>query len=103
MASHQANGVNGVNGIPQVNGVPHEPDEARSKSQSGNPTSYSAKFNLAGHFIGANHLDVAPAGRVKDFVLQNDGHTVITNVSPIADPDSFGNFLAEKNVCTRSS
>ncbi|WVW79516.1 hypothetical protein I302_101485 [Kwoniella bestiolae CBS 10118] len=32
------------------------------------------------HFIGANSLDVAPAGRVTDFVKAQGGHTVITKV-----------------------
>ncbi|KAJ9659094.1 acetyl-coenzyme-A carboxylase [Coniosporium apollinis] len=53
------NGVNGVNGSPSSN---------------------AAKYNLAPHFIGGNHLDVAPPGKVKEFVAANGGHTVITNV-----------------------
>lgn len=44
--------------------------------------SYAERHNLADHFIGGNRLDNAPASKVKDFVAQNDGHTVITNVSP---------------------
>ncbi|TVY68645.1 Acetyl-CoA carboxylase [Lachnellula suecica] len=44
------------------------------------PTSYAAKHQLADHFIGGNKLENAPAGPVKDFVANNDGHTVITNV-----------------------
>ncbi|WWD21283.1 hypothetical protein CI109_105767 [Kwoniella shandongensis] len=32
------------------------------------------------HFIGANSLDVAPSGRVTDFVKAQGGHTVITKV-----------------------
>ena len=31
---------------------------------------------------GSNSLDVAPAGRVTDFVKQHGGHTVITKVRP---------------------
>ncbi|KAG9258518.1 acetyl-CoA carboxylase [Emericellopsis atlantica] len=42
--------------------------------------SYAEKHNLADHFIGGNRLENAPASKVKDFVAQNDGHTVITNV-----------------------
>ncbi|RDA90621.1 hypothetical protein CP533_2785 [Ophiocordyceps camponoti-saundersi (nom. inval.)] len=38
------------------------------------------KHAVADHFIGGNALANAPAGKVKDFVAQNDGHTVITNV-----------------------
>ncbi|KAI9679638.1 MAG: acetyl-coenzyme-A carboxylase [Trizodia sp. TS-e1964] len=44
------------------------------------PGSYASKHNLSEHFIGANHLGVAAAGPVKDFVARNDGHTVITSV-----------------------
>lgn len=43
--------------------------------------SYAEKHNIADHFIGGNRVDKAPASLVKDFVLENDGHTVITNVS----------------------
>ncbi|KAG8788142.1 acetyl-coenzyme-A carboxylase [Serendipita sp. 397] len=32
------------------------------------------------HFIGGNSLDVAPPGRVRDFVTEHGGHTVITKV-----------------------
>ncbi|KAH6977990.1 hypothetical protein EDB82DRAFT_503104 [Fusarium venenatum] len=42
--------------------------------------SYAEKFNIADHFIGGNRLANAPPSKVKDFVGQNDGHTVITNV-----------------------
>lgn len=48
---------------------------------NGAPSSYAAKYNLAPHFIGGNHLNAAAPGKVKDFVAANDGHTVITNVS----------------------
>lgn len=44
-------------------------------------TSYAARHNLPDHFIGGNKLENAAAGPVKDFVANNDGHTVITNVS----------------------
>lgn len=43
--------------------------------------SYAEKHNIAPHFIGGNRLENAPASKVKDFVAQHDGHTVITNVS----------------------
>lgn len=49
-------------------------------SANGGPSSYAAKFNLAPHFIGGNHLQAAAPGKVKDFVAAHDGHTVITNV-----------------------
>jgi acetyl-CoA carboxylase/biotin carboxylase 1 len=42
--------------------------------------SYAAKHKLADHFIGGNRLENAAPSRVKDFVANHDGHTVITNV-----------------------
>ncbi|CAI4218074.1 unnamed protein product [Parascedosporium putredinis] len=42
--------------------------------------SYAEKHNVADHFIGGNRLDNAPASKVKEFVTEHDGHTVITNV-----------------------
>jgi hypothetical protein len=42
--------------------------------------SYAEKYSIADHFIGGNRLENAPPSKVKDFVGQNDGHTVITNV-----------------------
>ncbi|KXT08481.1 hypothetical protein AC579_4424 [Pseudocercospora musae] len=51
-----------------------------SGHSNGYPSSYSAKYNLAPHFIGGNALDKAPPSKVKDFVAAHDGHTVITNV-----------------------
>jgi acetyl-CoA carboxylase/biotin carboxylase 1 len=58
---------NGANGrvVPNVNGK----------------ASYFQKRKVADHFIGGNRLANAPPSKVKDFVGQNDGHTVITNVS----------------------
>ena len=47
-------------------------------------SSYTAKFQLADHFIGGNKLENAPASAVKDFVASHDGHTVITNVRIIS-------------------
>ncbi|KAL1606439.1 acetyl-coenzyme-A carboxylase [Paraconiothyrium brasiliense] len=60
MAGAQQNGTNG--------------------SANGAPSSSAAKYNLAPHFIGGNHLGAAAPGKVKDFVAAQDGHTVITNV-----------------------
>jgi acetyl-CoA carboxylase / biotin carboxylase 1 len=57
--------TNGVNGRPAPNGR----------------ASYAERYKLADHFIGGNRLANAPASKVKDFVAENDGHTVITNVS----------------------
>ena len=77
MATPNVNGVNKTNGV-LTNGQAHP---AKDHSRSKNPSSYSAKFNLQPHFIGGNHLGVASAGSVKDFVANHDGHTVITSVS----------------------
>lgn len=55
---------------------------ANSRSADANGSaSYSDRFTIADHFIGGNKLENAAASKVKDFVAQNDGHTVITNVS----------------------
>jgi acetyl-CoA carboxylase/biotin carboxylase 1 len=51
------------------------------KPANGAPTSMAAKYDLADHFIGLNHVGVAPPSKVKDFVTAHGGHTVITNVS----------------------
>ena len=74
--------TNGVNGVSQANGIHNAggtaiPSRPHPKGQS----SYAAKFKLPNHFIGGNRLEAAPPGVVKDFVAENDGHTVITNVS----------------------
>ncbi|KAM3450478.1 hypothetical protein MY3296_006041 [Beauveria thailandica] len=42
--------------------------------------SYAEKHSIAPHFIGGNSLENAAASKVRDFVAQHDGHTVITNV-----------------------
>ncbi|KAG5984994.1 Acetyl-CoA carboxylase [Claviceps digitariae] len=62
----ESSGTNGVNGhtVPVHNGE----------------ASYAEKHNIAEHFIGGNRLANAPSSKVKDFVAQHDGHTVITNV-----------------------
>ncbi|PGH13388.1 hypothetical protein AJ79_03667 [Helicocarpus griseus UAMH5409] len=51
-----------------------------SSSVNGFGSAYAAKHNLPSHFIGGNRLDLAPPGKVKDFVAKNDGHSVITSV-----------------------
>ena len=58
-------------------------DSGSTASQANGKTSFAAKFSLADHFIGGNRLANAPSSKVKDFVAENDGHTVITNVSLI--------------------
>ena len=71
------------NGVPKTNGV--------SKTVvNGYKGSHAAKHNLAAHFIGGNHLEVAAPGRVKDFVAESDGHTVITSVRLPASGNSEG-------------
>ncbi|KAL2005413.1 hypothetical protein VTN00DRAFT_2624 [Thermoascus crustaceus] len=47
---------------------------------NGHGSSFAAKHNLPSHFIGGNHLGVAPPSSVKDFVAKSDGHSVITSV-----------------------
>ncbi|EFY98949.1 acetyl-CoA carboxylase [Metarhizium robertsii ARSEF 23] len=59
-------GANGTNGrtVPVGNGK----------------ATYAEKHNIAEHFIGGSRLENASPSKVKDFVAQHDGHTVITNV-----------------------
>lgn len=63
-----------VAGAPKANGVVNG-------EQTGYPSSYAAKYNIASHFIGGNEISKAPPSKLKDFVAAHDGHTVITNVS----------------------
>ncbi|KAH8725486.1 acetyl-CoA carboxylase [Phaeosphaeriaceae sp. PMI808] len=56
------------------------PPQGANRPANGGPSSYAAKFNLAPHFIGGNHLQAAAPSKVKEFVAAHDGHTVITNV-----------------------
>ena len=42
--------------------------------------SYASRHNLHPHFIGGNNVGAAAPSKVKDFVANNDGHTVITSV-----------------------
>lgn len=74
-----------VNGAPQTNGV-HSPSlkAIPSHPHPKGPSSYAARFNIPDHFIGGNRLEAAPPSAVKDFVAENDGHTVITSVSEIS-------------------
>ena len=85
MVSNGPNGTNGVvvpqpNGISQPNGTSHD---ANGTNGTHDPSSYAAKFDLADHFIGGNRVEAAPSSSVKDFVVHNDGHTVITSVSRV--------------------
>ena len=83
-----------VNGVSKPNGVLTNGDAPPTQGTHLRTTSsYAAKFNLAPHFIGGNHLGAAPAGAVKDFVANNDGHTVISNVSPtLGSSAEFGDL-----------
>lgn len=86
MADSHVNGVNGVNGAPQVNGKPKGDSTAiPSHPHPKSATSYAAKFKLPDHFIGGNRLAAAAPSAVKNFVAENDGHTVITNVSILVE------------------
>ncbi|OAP58236.1 hypothetical protein AYL99_07326 [Fonsecaea erecta] len=60
---------------PAVNGV-----NGTKPLTNGTPSSWQAKHKVADHFIGGNRLGNAPPSKVKDFVQENDGHTVITSV-----------------------
>lgn len=60
------------------------PDSGRNGvvvPQSNGKASYAELNQVADHFIGGNKLENAADSKVKDFVAENDGHTVITNVS----------------------
>ncbi|KAK0737227.1 acetyl-CoA carboxylase [Apiosordaria backusii] len=48
--------------------------------KSNGKVSYAEKHKIASHFIGGNRLENAPPSKVKDFIANHDGHTVITNV-----------------------
>ena len=69
-----------VNGAPKSNGTPRKSPNG-TPLHSRQPSYAASKGKLAAHFIGANNLDAAPPSKVKDFVQDHDGHTVITNVS----------------------
>ena len=59
---------------PKTNGV-------NGALTNGHPSSWQAKHDIPSHFIGGNRLEKAPASKVKDFVQDSDGHSVITSVS----------------------
>lgn len=52
-----------------------------NQPSNGHGSSNAAKYDLPSHFIGGNHLEVAPPSAVKDFVAEHGGHSVITSVS----------------------
>ena len=60
-----------------INGAP---SSMRTVPVSNGKQAYFEKHSIADHFIGGNNLHTAPPSKVKDFVAENDGHTVITNV-----------------------
>lgn len=49
--------------------------------QNNGKQTYAELHQIADHFIGGNRLENAKDSKVKDFVIANSGHTVITNVS----------------------
>lgn len=61
-------------------------NRANGRSAPNGRASYAERNQVADHFIGGNRLSNAPASKVKDFVAENDGHTVITNVSAAPSP-----------------
>lgn len=65
-----------LNGVPKTNGASKPVVNGHQKQQ----TSYAGKHKLAPHFIGGNHLAAAAPSKIKDFVANNDGHTVIQSV-----------------------
>ena len=92
MATLTVNGATKTNGT-VTNGHAHPPkDQQRSR----NASSYAAKFNVAPHFIGGNHLGAAAPGSVKDFVTNSDGHTVITSVNCLVTASEVGYCWTDK-------
>lgn len=81
-----------VAGAPKANGVVNG-------EQTGYPSSYAAKYNIASHFIGGNEISKAPPSKLKDFVAAHDGHTVITNVSRQKAEVARRGRLGMKLVC----
>lgn len=49
--------------------------------QNNGKQTYAELHQIADHFIGGNRVENAKDSKVKDFVIANSGHTVITNVS----------------------
>lgn len=64
--------------------------------QSNGKQSYAELHQIADHFIGGNRVANAKDSKVKDFVIANSGHTVITNVSnsPTREGDRAAHTLA---------
>lgn len=54
--------------------------------QNNGKQTYAELHQIADHFIGGNKVENAKDSKVKDFVIANNGHTVITNVSISPDP-----------------
>jgi len=68
----------------EVNGHGANMSKARTNAPApvaNGKASYAEKHKIASHFIGGNKLENAPESKVKDYVAEHDGHTVITNVS----------------------
>jgi hypothetical protein len=75
-ASHLPNGIS--HDIP--NGLPQRPKINGQVKGHGRTGSYAKRHSIPPHFIGGNHLLVAPPGKVTDYVANHDGHTAITSV-----------------------
>lgn len=65
----------------KVNGVAHANGTAGNMNGFSNPAGRFDVRKLPSHFIGGNRFDKAPSSKVKDFVVANNGHTVISSVS----------------------
>ncbi|KAL7800619.1 acetyl-CoA carboxylase [Trichoderma afarasin] len=64
----------------ESNGAPNGNGRTVPVTHTNGSVTYAEKHKIADHFIGGNRLANAPASKVKDFVAEHDGHTVITNV-----------------------
>lgn len=70
----------------ESNGAPNGNGRTVPVTHTNGSVTYAEKHKIADHFIGGNRLANAPASKVKDFVAEHDGHTVITNVSCSSGP-----------------
>lgn len=63
--------------------------------QNNGKQTYAELHQIADHFIGGNRVENAKDSKVKDFVIANSGHTVITNVSirPVPEEDPAAEMM----------
>lgn len=67
--------------------------------QNNGKQTYAELHQIADHFIGGNKVENAKDSKVKDFVIANNGHTVITNVSNHpTQGDGFQDLAAEMGL-----